>query len=291
MTENSSPPTARKKKKERESGSGVLQCSHEVQVDELAKALLREYMHKRGFLETLQAFDEEDARTPNTIQSRKLMMDMMLLKTKFPSSIMEGVCGARNAKRLLSQQLSDVDKRLIAAKEELEQLSTLHAETETRHAAVLKEARLAKKKAKQKKEAKDNTDTPRKADKEKKKDKDKKEKKKEKRKEGGGGGGDPFSMTDPTLLFSSDIGLGHKAGGNGQLGFGGRDWKPPPMTTPEDSSTQWPKRNFAAAEEFQDVREQVRIEERMERERVDHILNKASDPTVCESKPPQGVIF
>lgn len=45
----------------------------EEEVEQLAQALLREYMHKKGFLKTLQKFDVENPRNERTITSRAVM--------------------------------------------------------------------------------------------------------------------------------------------------------------------------------------------------------------------------
>eukprot|EP00796_Vickermania_ingenoplastis_P012228 gene12228-8415_t len=47
------------------------------QVDLLAQALLREFMHRKGLKETLRTFDEECARTPDTISSRMVMRQLL----------------------------------------------------------------------------------------------------------------------------------------------------------------------------------------------------------------------
>lgn len=47
------------------------------QVDLLAQALLREFMHRHGYLETLRTFDEECARNSDTISSRAVMRQLL----------------------------------------------------------------------------------------------------------------------------------------------------------------------------------------------------------------------
>lgn len=47
------------------------------QVDLLAQALLREYMHRRGFRETLKTFDAENPRDERTISSRAIMQSLL----------------------------------------------------------------------------------------------------------------------------------------------------------------------------------------------------------------------
>ena len=48
-----------------------------AKADLLAQALLREYMHRKGFKKTLASFDEENPRTESTINSRELMNGLM----------------------------------------------------------------------------------------------------------------------------------------------------------------------------------------------------------------------
>eukprot|EP01065_Artemidia_motanka_P048176 TRINITY_DN7719_c0_g1_i1.p1 TRINITY_DN7719_c0_g1~~TRINITY_DN7719_c0_g1_i1.p1 ORF type:complete len:666 (+),score=182.92 TRINITY_DN7719_c0_g1_i1:93-2090(+) len=55
----------------------IWKYEHPIQVDELAQALLREFMHRKNFLQTLAAFDRESPRSSRTIASRLLMGDMM----------------------------------------------------------------------------------------------------------------------------------------------------------------------------------------------------------------------
>lgn len=47
------------------------------QVDLLSQALLREFMHRHGYLDTLKTFDEECARTGDTISSRNVMRQLL----------------------------------------------------------------------------------------------------------------------------------------------------------------------------------------------------------------------
>ena len=59
--------------------AAVTALSIEKQTEELAQALLREYMHRRGFAKTLASFDRENPRGYTTISSRALMTNLMLL--------------------------------------------------------------------------------------------------------------------------------------------------------------------------------------------------------------------
>jgi hypothetical protein len=68
-------------------------------VNLLAQALLREFLHRRGYKQTLGIFDQECPRTDKTISSRQLMIDMMKL-----SKIQE-----RSAKRAASTAAATVD--------------------------------------------------------------------------------------------------------------------------------------------------------------------------------------
>ena len=88
--------------------------SKEQRIDELAKALLREYMHRKGYKKTLAAFDEENPRSESTISSRLAMNETMALgvmaarnkATRNPpyATIMEMLCAHRLRKRNLVHQ-------------------------------------------------------------------------------------------------------------------------------------------------------------------------------------------
>eukprot|EP00796_Vickermania_ingenoplastis_P005278 gene5278-3783_t len=87
--------------------SPVYKMEHEDQVRLLSDALLREYMHKRGFKKTLNAFDQERPRDADTISSRAVMADLMALpaadqerlKAEGILTIMEMLCDLRIEKR------------------------------------------------------------------------------------------------------------------------------------------------------------------------------------------------
>lgn len=53
---------------------------HNTQVDLLAQALLREYMHRKSYKKTLHMFDQECPRDGNTISSRQVMNDALALQ-------------------------------------------------------------------------------------------------------------------------------------------------------------------------------------------------------------------
>ncbi|KAG5509867.1 hypothetical protein JKF63_07512 [Porcisia hertigi] len=55
----------------------VESLSRHQQVELLAQALLREYMHRRGLHETLRTFDQENPRDERTISSRALMRQLL----------------------------------------------------------------------------------------------------------------------------------------------------------------------------------------------------------------------
>lgn len=83
--------------------ASFLQRSYEEQVDLLSQALLREFMHKRQFKDTLAMFDEECPRDERTISSRALMTELMYvspeltarLKADGIETIMEILCSMR----------------------------------------------------------------------------------------------------------------------------------------------------------------------------------------------------
>ncbi|KPI88811.1 hypothetical protein ABL78_2070 [Leptomonas seymouri] len=96
------------------SDAPVYKMTHEEQVQLLSDALLREYMHRRGFSVTLKAFDEEHPRNDNTISSRAVMCDLMALhpedqqrmKGEGIETIMEMLCNLRVERRLEVEQLT-----------------------------------------------------------------------------------------------------------------------------------------------------------------------------------------
>lgn len=61
------------------------------QVELLAQALLREFMHRRGYTKTLRAFDAECPRDERTISSRQLMRQLLEIPSNaFPSRLSGG---------------------------------------------------------------------------------------------------------------------------------------------------------------------------------------------------------
>ncbi|RNF07148.1 hypothetical protein TraAM80_03503 [Trypanosoma rangeli] len=98
--------------------SAVYNLPHERQVELLSEALLREYMHKRKFTETLKTFDVEHPRDADTIASRALMSDMMALgpemqrtlKDDGVETIVEMLCLLRVRRRL---ELDELKRRAL----------------------------------------------------------------------------------------------------------------------------------------------------------------------------------
>lgn len=87
--------------------SPVYKMAHEDQVRLLSDALLREYMHKKGFRKTLSTFDREHPRDTDTISSRAVMADLMALSSAEQDrlkrvgieTIMEMLCNLRIERR------------------------------------------------------------------------------------------------------------------------------------------------------------------------------------------------
>lgn len=105
MTEKEKPP--------------IYGASREEQVDLLAQALLREYMHKRKFHATLKVFDEENPRNDRTVSSRAVMMDLMelgalqsLKSEKGMETIMEMLCYQRICKEQKSEAMKAIREEL-----------------------------------------------------------------------------------------------------------------------------------------------------------------------------------
>lgn len=115
----------------------VYRMSHEEQVRLLSDALLREFMHRRGFTKTLQKFDEEHPRDEDTVSSRAVMGDLMALsssdqqrlKGEGIETIMEMLCSLRVERRQQTEELQakinkpipevpEIYLRLIAKQEE-----------------------------------------------------------------------------------------------------------------------------------------------------------------------------
>eukprot|EP00760_Papus_ankaliazontas_P012805 PhM_4_TR15565/c0_g1_i1/m.98406 len=91
-------------------------------VEELAQALLREFMHKKKYYKTLQQFDTEKPRTEKTIGSRSVMNDLMALTSVRErlthsddcevdvkaATIMEVLCAQRLGKRSLAHEIEQI---------------------------------------------------------------------------------------------------------------------------------------------------------------------------------------
>ncbi|KAG5492620.1 hypothetical protein JKF63_01199 [Porcisia hertigi] len=117
----------------------VYNMAHEEQVQLLSDALLREYMHRRGFLQTLKAFDHEHPRDEKTISSRALMSDLVALKPDDQQrmkgegieTIMEMLCNLRVERRLETERLkAELEVPLSKVPADYEALKCRHAERE-----------------------------------------------------------------------------------------------------------------------------------------------------------------
>ena len=192
----------KKKRAKAKDNSAVVSATPEVQADEGSKALLREFMHSKKLLKTLQAFDSEQPRGETTIESRALMADLMLLtdlqkrnkaRTEPLKSLLEVICDHRitrknDAATDPSHLDSDAEEHfaspLIAKQDELE--ATLASVQEKKDSIAAMDNTLdahEKKQQEQKKKAKkEKGEDKKKKDKEKGKGKEKEGKKDEKRK-------------------------------------------------------------------------------------------------------------
>ncbi|KAG5466784.1 hypothetical protein LSCM1_00961 [Leishmania martiniquensis] len=130
------------------SSAPVFNMTHEEQVHLLSDALLREYMHRRGFLATLKAFDDEHPRDANTISSRALMSDLMALdsseqqrmKGEGIETIMEMLCNLRVERRLETEKLTaEAHMPLPEMPSEYEALKKNQADREARKAERLQQ--------------------------------------------------------------------------------------------------------------------------------------------------------
>lgn len=139
------------------SNAPVYQMGHEQQVQLLSDALLREYMHRRGYLATLKAFDAEHPRDADTISSRALMSDLMDLsgeaqqrmKADGIETIMEMLCNLRVERRLETNEL--VRAAQVAVPPVPENYESLKAKQEKR--LRRKEEKSEQKKSKDKKKS------------------------------------------------------------------------------------------------------------------------------------------
>eukprot|EP01060_Flectonema_neradi_P034225 TRINITY_DN5947_c0_g1_i3.p2 TRINITY_DN5947_c0_g1~~TRINITY_DN5947_c0_g1_i3.p2 ORF type:complete len:165 (+),score=35.19 TRINITY_DN5947_c0_g1_i3:109-603(+) len=112
----------KKKKDKKKTTSKILSCPRDQQIDEVAVGMLREYMHKRGYKETLSVFDTEMPRSDVTIQSRQLMMDLLHYGSPCDSSIIEFVCKNRVNKQRLKKEISKLDAEVQALEQEAKTL-------------------------------------------------------------------------------------------------------------------------------------------------------------------------
>ena len=94
----------------------IFDLPHDDQVDLLAQALLREYMHKKKFKATLEAFDEENPRNEKTVSQRSVMCELMYLSTEVQTglksrgidTIMEMLCAGRVEKKARDARLKEL---------------------------------------------------------------------------------------------------------------------------------------------------------------------------------------
>ena len=121
--ENSKTPEKKKKKKENKDPPAILSASPDAQVDETSKGLLREFMHSKKFKKTLQAFDIEQPRSVNTIASRALMSDLLVLqklqerntkKEKPRTTLLEIFCEERVRRKDYAQARKSENSKLPA---------------------------------------------------------------------------------------------------------------------------------------------------------------------------------
>jgi hypothetical protein len=196
----------------------VYRLGEDEQVELLAQALLREYMHRKQFKRTLAAFDAEHPRDERTVSSRAVMYDLMHLAHVMPGmkergieTIMEALCCMRfEAASPESSGQVEVQRALAQLEAESASLEQRIAEYEAETRRLVSEAEASaaaeKKKNKQAKSTAEGGDAADKdaASKKSKKEKGAKEKsgKKTKGKEAGSGGAKPFSIDD--LLDNDD---------------------------------------------------------------------------------------
>ncbi|CAJ1987034.1 hypothetical protein conserved [Leishmania donovani] len=89
------PPGASEKEK---TARLVASLSRHEQVELLAQALLREYMHRRGLRETLRTFDAENPRDERTISSRALMRQLLNIPVDGRPSRLQPTASSSSAK-------------------------------------------------------------------------------------------------------------------------------------------------------------------------------------------------
>lgn len=130
----------------------------------LSQALLREYMHRKGYKRTLAVFDEESPRTDTTISSRQLMASLMELQTiqdrnqerKEPmATIMDMLCSYRLRKRdiIRRRQEGDAERPYDSSDEEADVAARVAEAEAARDKARSDTASTEGKKAKKAKKA------------------------------------------------------------------------------------------------------------------------------------------
>jgi hypothetical protein len=136
-----SKPPSSKVPKAAPAEAPVYRATEDEQVELLAQALLREYMHRKQFKRTLESFDAEFPRDDRTVSSRAVMYDLMHLAHVMPGmkdrgieTIMEALCCLRCEKReevAAQAQLKAAIAQAEAAEASLaEQIRQYEAETE-----------------------------------------------------------------------------------------------------------------------------------------------------------------
>lgn len=248
------------------------ELSKEDAVEQLAQALLREYMHKKGAKATLAVFDEENPRTEKTIGSRAVMTSLMAMEAIQarhkqrpvpPTTFMEHLCAYRLRKRRMARgeaERDDADSSgdeggsSAAVSQELQatrdriaelrrQLDAAKSDRDQRIAAA-REAAAAKKPKRKSGDAPDpdvegaqekKTKKDKKGDKAEKTDKKAKKEKKEKKAAAGAGKGafDPLGLTASSSLATEDSLLASgRRSGSGATGPVGHAWNPMGATIP-----------------------------------------------------------
>lgn len=162
----------------------ISSLSTSQQVDLLAQALLREFLHRRGFRDTLRAFDEECPRGESTISSRMVMRRLLNIPVAGrqsrlvpspqskapPATLMEEVCSHRLVKReytkhlivnesnMFEQDPSDSERdRLVARVQERETAIAVAEAQKAEGLRLLAEREEKKRKKKEKKEVEGHT--------------------------------------------------------------------------------------------------------------------------------------
>lgn len=108
------------KKSKADAPPPIYTLPHTDQVDLLAQALLREFMHRKKFSETLSTFDAECPRTEKTVSSRAVMSDLMeipppkvhQMKESGYETFMEILCCDRLEKRKKGHRTAELQAKL-----------------------------------------------------------------------------------------------------------------------------------------------------------------------------------